>query len=70
MMRGTEPRAGSLEDRISEARTRLQRTPESHPDFERRLLDLIALVDEREARQVALLSPAARRAWRCRARHA
>jgi hypothetical protein len=39
----------SLDDRISEARDRLQRTPEWHPEFERRLLDLIRLVDERDA---------------------
>jgi len=70
MMRRAEPPAATLEDRISEARSRLQRTPESHPDFERRLLELIRLVDEREARHVAWPATAVRRAWPCRVRHA
>ena len=39
----------SLDDLISEARSQLQRTPEWHPEFERRLLDLIRMVDERDA---------------------
>jgi hypothetical protein len=55
-MIGTEPPAANLEDRISEARNRLQRTPECHPEFERRLLKLIHLVDERDARLAAAWS--------------
>lgn len=43
--------AVSLNDRIAEARGQLQGTPEWHPDFERRLLHLIRLVDERDEHQ-------------------
>jgi hypothetical protein len=49
MMHRTLTQAASLDDRISEARGQLQRTPEWHPEFERRLLDLIRMVDERDA---------------------
>jgi len=52
MMQGTEHPAASLDDRISEARSQVQRTPESHPEFERRLHKLIRLVDQRDARLV------------------
>jgi len=41
----------SIDDRIHDARSLLQRTPEWHPDFERRLLKLIRLVDQRDERQ-------------------
>jgi len=55
-MQGTKPPAASLNDRISEARSQLQRTPEWHPEFERRLLKLMRLVDERDAQLAAALS--------------
>ena len=44
----------SLDDQIFDARRQLQRTPEWHPEFELRLLDLIRLVDERDERASAL----------------
>jgi hypothetical protein len=53
MMQGTAHPADSLDDRISAARSQVQRTPEWHPEFERRLLKLIRLMDERDARLVA-----------------
>ncbi len=65
MMPGTEHPAASLDDRISEARSQLQRTPEWHPEFERRLLKLIRLVDERDARLAAPRARAAAGGWRC-----
>jgi hypothetical protein len=52
-MHKSAPAAAGLDDRISEARSQLQRTPEWHPDFERRLLYLIRLVDERDERPVS-----------------
>lgn len=67
MMQGTEC-PFSLDDRISEARGRLQRTPECHPEFERRLLDLIRLVDERDAWPVVPRARAAVGGWRCGSR--
>jgi len=54
----------SLDDRISAARSQLQGTPESHPEFERRLLKLIRLVDERDE-PAAAQNRAAVRLWRC-----
>jgi hypothetical protein len=70
MMQGTELPAAGLDDRIFEARRQLQRTPEWHPEFERRLLKLIRLVDERDARSAAPRTPAAFGGWRCGSRHA
>jgi hypothetical protein len=66
----TERPAGSLDDRISEARGQLQRTPEWHPEFERRLARLIRLVDEREERLAAPRAPASFGVWRCVSRQA
>jgi len=68
MMRAREHRAASLDDRIADARNRLQRTPESHPEFERRLLDLIHLVDERDALLAARYRIAPAHPWHCRRR--
>jgi len=65
MMQRTEHPAANLDDRISEARSQLQRTPEWHPEFERRLLKVIHLVDERDARLVAPRAPATAGGWRC-----
>ena len=65
MMQKTDRPAASLDDRIAEARGQLQRTPEWHPEFERRLLKVIHLVDERDARLVAPRAPAAAGGWRC-----
>ena len=65
MMQGTGHPAASLGDRISEACSQLQRTPEWHPEFERRLLKLIRLVDDRDARLAAPRVPAAAGGWRC-----
>jgi len=64
MMQRAERRAASLDDRISEARCQLQRTPEWHPEFERRLARLIRLVDERDERLAAPRIPAAVTGWR------
>ncbi|MGO9230133.1 MAG: hypothetical protein ACLQKA_13130 [Bryobacteraceae bacterium] len=52
-MHRSAPSATSLDERISEARSQLQRTPEWHPEFERRLFHLISLVDERDERAPA-----------------
>jgi len=64
MMQKTDRPAASLDDRISEARCQLQRTPEWHPEFERRLAKLIRLVDARDERLAAARIPAAV-GWRC-----
>jgi hypothetical protein len=52
MMHETEHPPASLDERISAARSQVQRTPEWHPEFERRLVKLIQLIDERDARRV------------------
>jgi hypothetical protein len=70
MMQRTEHPAANLDDRISAARSQLQRTPEWHPEFERRLLKVIHLVDERDARLVAPRAPATAGGWRCGGRPA
>lgn len=70
MMQRTKRSAASLDDRISEARGQLQRTPECHPEFERRLAKLIHLVDERDERIAALRPPATVSGWRCGSRQA
>jgi hypothetical protein len=64
MMPETEHPVASLDDRISDARSQLQRTPELHPEFEHRLLKLIRLVDEREARFATPRARAAASGWR------
>ena len=66
MMQRTEHPAANLDDRISAARSQLQRTPEWHPEFERRLHKLIRLVDERDALLVTPLRGSQRLALRCR----
>jgi len=66
MMQRTEHPAANLDDRISAARSQLQRTPEWHPEFERRLLKVIHLVDERDALLVTPLRGSQRLALRCR----
>lgn len=43
--------AASLNERIAQARSQLQQIPECDPEFERQLLHLIRLVDERDAHQ-------------------
>jgi hypothetical protein len=70
MMPRTEHPAASLDDRIADARSQLQRIPEWHPEFECRLLRLIRLVDERDARLAAPRVPATVSGWRCGSRHA
>jgi hypothetical protein len=70
MMHRTEHSANTLEDRILEARSRVQRTPEWHPQFEQRLFNLIHLVDERDARQVAPRAFATGGGRRCVSRRA
>ncbi len=65
MMQRTDRPAESLDDRIAEARSQLQRTPEWHPEFEHRLAKLIRLVDERNDRMTAPRALAAFRVWRC-----
>ncbi|MGB7760398.1 MAG: hypothetical protein WBL61_11245 [Bryobacteraceae bacterium] len=64
MMQAPEQAAASLDDRICAARSQLQRTLESHPEFERRLLQLIRLVDERDTRMAAPRAPAPVGNWR------
>jgi hypothetical protein len=64
MMHRSLSQAASLDDRISAARDQLQRTPEWHPEFERRLLDLIRMVDERDACLVTERTSAPCRAYR------
>ena len=64
MMHRSLSRTASLDDRISDARDQLQRTPEWHPEFERRLLDLIRMVDERDACLVTERTSAAGGAYR------
>jgi len=51
MTQSTHHPTATLDDRIADARSRLQQTPEWHPQFERRLLQLIRLVEERDERQ-------------------
>ncbi|MGD0048730.1 MAG: hypothetical protein ABSE42_17145 [Bryobacteraceae bacterium] len=65
MMKGPEHPDASLDDRIFQARSQLQRTPEWHPEFERRMLRLIRLVDERDARLAAPRAPVPVGVWRC-----
>ncbi len=70
MISRAERPAASLDDRIAEARNQLQRTLEGHPEFERRLVKLIRLVDERDQRMAAPRIPAAFSGWRCAGRRA